>query len=265
MNIAQRNPVAVLIVVAACAVVTAVPVSASPVILGGSGSWNAWGPSPSLNTAAARVAPFWNNTSYDRNGLADIGYFMSGTPGSDVPGFYTNSPGQYLPYLGDGSTTFAVSITDPTDFTHLLSVTGWSTPGGPDDEFGLMNLASGEHYSLFNASASMGYMASFNSGGLYAFYLRSGEGRTWYSTSLDGGLNHFALFQGEHDWYLGVEDATYTTRRTADWDYNDVVVKWAAQPVPEFVPEPVPDGGSTSMLAALALLSLGAARRRWLP
>ena len=53
---------------------------------------------------------------------------------------------------------------------------------------------------------------------------------------------------------VGKEDATYTTPKPADWDYNDMVIRWA---------EPVPEVGSMSMLG-LALLSLGAARRRWL-
>jgi hypothetical protein len=258
MTTATQKLVAALVLVVTWAVVTAVPADASPFILGGPSSWNDWGPSPSPTSAAARVAPFWANSSYDRNGLAHIGQFISGTAGSDVPGFYASSPGQHLPYLGDGSTTFAVSITAATDFTQLLSVTGWRLPGVADDEFGLMDLSSGEHYALFRASDPNGSAATFHPVGMFAFYLRSGEGRTWYSTSLDDGRSHFALFQGAHGWYLGVEDATYTTRRTADWDYNDVVITWA-EPVPEVVPE----GGSTSMLG-LALLSLCAARRRWL-
>jgi hypothetical protein len=258
MTLAPQKLVAALIVVVAWAVVTAGPAGASPVILSGPSSWSDWGPSPSPSFAAARVVPFWANPSYDRNGLANIGQFISGAPGSDVPGFYASSPGQYLPYLGDGSTTFAVSITESTDFTHLLSVTGWQMPGVADNEFGFMDLSSGEHYALFRASDPKGSTATFHPAGMFAFYLRSGEGRTWYSTSLDGGRSHFALFQGAHGWYLGVEDATYTTPRTADWDYNDAVFTWA-EPVPQVVPEV----GSTSMLG-LALLSLCAARRRWL-
>ena len=250
--------------------VTAVPAGASPVILGGPSSWNDWGPSQSPTSAAASVSPFWANTSYDRNGLANIGQFLSGAPGSDVPGFYASSPGQHLPYLGDGSTTFAVSVTEATDFTQLLSVTGWQLPGVADNEFGLMDLSSGEHYALFRASDPDGRTASFYPFGMFAFYLRSGEGRTWYSTSLDGERNHFALFRGAHGWYLGVEDATYTTRKTADWDYNDAILRWdepvpkvVPEVMPEVVPEVVPEVGSTSMLG-LSLLSLYAARRRWL-
>lgn len=257
MMIAQRKLVTAAMVAATCALVPVGSVSATPVVLGGSGTWNSWGAAASTRAAVPAAQPFWANPSYDRNGLANIGYFLSGTPGSDVPHFYDSSPHAYLPYLGSGDSTFALVLDDPsqpTDFTHLISVTGWRWPVGvTDDEFGLMNLATGEHYALFNASDPLGRTASFGPAGLYAFYLISGEGRRWYSTTLDGGRNHFALFQGDNEWYLGVEDATYTTRRPADWDYNDMIIRWA---------EPVPEVGSPSMLA-LALLSLGAARRRW--
>jgi hypothetical protein len=259
MMIAQKRMVAALTVAAICAFAFAGPAGATPVVLAGPDSWNSWGAAAMTLSAARAAGPFWDNASYDRNGLANIGYFLSNTPGSDVPGFYDYSPGAYLPYLGDGSTTFALVLDDssqPTDFTHLLSVTGWKWPADSftDDELGLYNLASGERYALFSASGPLGMTVGFYPTGTYAFYLTSGEGRTWYSTELDGGRNHFALFQGENQWYLGVEDATYTTTKPADWDYNDMVVRWA---------EPVPEVGSMSMLG-LALLSLGAARRRWL-
>jgi len=248
--IAQKKMVAAVMLAATCAFVSAGSAAASPVVLAGPDSWNSW------TTSQLLSGPFWANWSYDRNGYANIGYFMSGQPGSTVPSFYDFSPGTTLPYLGDGSTMFALQLTDTTaDFTHLISVTGWRWPVGvTDDEFGVMNLATGQHYALLNASDPLGRVTSLYPAGTYAFYLTSGEGRTWYSTSLDGGRNHFALFQGENEWYLGVEDATYTTPRPADWDYNDVIIKWA---------QPVPEVGSMSMLG-LALLSLGAARRRWL-
>jgi hypothetical protein len=185
--------------------------------------------------------------SYDLNGYANVGYFISKTPSSDVPSFYAASPGITPTYLGDGSTTFALLLTDPVDFTHLLSVTAWN------DQFGLFNVATGEKYPLFRAWSTTGLTTTFYPVGIYGFYLTNGDGQTWYSTTLDGGRSHFALFKGEGLWYLGVEDATYTSVPTADWDYNDIIVKW---------PQSVPEVGNLSMLG-LGLLSLQTARRWW--
>jgi hypothetical protein len=243
--IAQKKILAAVIVAATCALAPAGSASATPVVLGGSSTWNSW------TTSQLLSGQFWANWSYDRNGLANIGYFVSGMPGSDVPGFLAASPDGTLPYLGDGSTTFALLLTDtsqPTDFGHLLSITGWN------DEFGLFNVATGDKYPLFQAWYTKGLTTSFYPVGTYGFYLSNGEGRTWTSTTLDGGRNHFAIFQdGGNEWYLGVEDATYTTPRPADWDYNDMVIKWA---------EPVPEVGTMSMMG-LGLLSLRVALRRW--
>ena len=243
----QNRLLAALVVAATVALATSAPASASPVVLAGPDSWNTWGVSTRMaRTFAPVTQPFWDNPSYDGNGLANVGYFISGRPGSDVPHFYDSSPGAYMPYLGDGSTAFGVNFTEPTDISHLFSITAWN------DEFGLFDLATGDQFSLFQAKNTMGRTTTF-APGTYGFYLVNGKGQTWYSTTLDGGRNHFVVFQGENRWYLGVEDATNATVPTSDWDYNDVLVRWA---------EPVPEVGSMSMLG-LALLSLGAARRRW--
>jgi len=224
---ARNKLVAAVTVVATCAFGIAGSASASPIVLAGPDAWNSW------STSQLQGGAFWAGGSYDRNGLANVGYYLSNTPGSDVPGFYAGSPGNTLPYLGDGTTTFALLLNDPRqqwNFTHLQSVTGW------DDEFGLFNVATGEKQALFSAWETRGLTTEFSPLGTYGFYITTGEGKTWYSTTLDGGRNHFALFQGDKDeWYLGVEDATWTTPRPADWDYNDMIVRFA-DPVP--VPEP---------------------------
>ena len=246
MIIVRKHMVGAVIVAALCAVIPAGSANAGPIALGGSDTWNSWSTSDLLS------GQFWANWSHDRNGLANIGYFMSRTPGSDVPTFYEASPGGVLPYLGDGSTTFALRLTEPwqpTEFTHLLSITGW------DDEFGLFNVETGEKYALFSAWYTRGQSREFHPTGTYGFYVANGDGQTWYSTELDGGRNHFAVFQGEDRWFLGLEDATYTTRLAADWDYNDMIVTWAE-------PTAVPEVGAMSMLG-LGVLSLGLARRRW--
>lgn len=249
MNL-QHRLLTALVVAVTVALATIAPASASPVVLRGSNSWNTWGPASSMARTLAPVAqPFWDNRSYDGNDLANVGYFISGTPGSDVPNFYRSSPGAYMPYLGDGATTFGVNFTEPTDISHLFSVTDWN------DEFGLFDLATDEHFALFRAKNTIGLTHTSFAPGSYGFYLVNGNGQTWYSTTLDRGRSHFAVFQGEDRWYMGVEDATYTSNLTADWDYNDMLVRWAA-------PEHVPEVGSMSMLG-LALLSVSAARRRW--
>jgi hypothetical protein len=169
--IAQRRVVAAAVVAAAFAFVPAGSADASPVVLAGPEVWNSWTTSDLLSGS------FWANWSYDRNGYANVGYFMSATYGSNVPGFYDASPGSTMPYLGSGSTTFALVLTDPvqpTQFTHLLSVTGWRWEGVTDDEFGLYNLATGERHALLNASDPLGSTVPFYSAGTYAFYLTSG-------------------------------------------------------------------------------------------
>lgn len=214
-------------------VLLAWPAAASPIILSGSTAWTSW----SSPTGPA----FWANPSYDRNGQANVGYYLGNVPGSDVPNFLAGSPGGTMPYLGTGSTTFAFELADGSDFDHLQSVTGWN------DTIGIYNLATGVHVPLFQAWDTKG--TSQFIGGTFAFYLTSGEGNTWYSTSLDGGRNHFALFQGPgQSWYLGIEDATWTTRRTADWDYNDFIGRVEAAPVPE--------PGSTLTMLGVGLIAI---------
>lgn len=229
--------IAIVIVLALLAVL---PAGASPIVFSGASTWTSW------TAADLAGGPFWANTSYDRNGLASIGYYISRTPGSDVPGFMNGSPGAILPFLGTGQTTFAFDITATTDFAHLQSVTGW------DDRIGVVNLVTNVQTPLFTAWSTRGTSATLTPG-IYAFYLTSGEGYTWTSNTLDNGRNHFALFSGPEAYYLGIEDATWSTRRTADWDYNDFVGR-----IPN---EPVPEPGSTLTMLAVGLAGLAARRR----
>lgn len=211
---------------------------AAPIVL--SGSWGS-------GTA------FWNNTSYDRNGQANIGNWIMNQGASDVPNFYSNSPSIGASWLGNGTATFMFDLTDTTALTHWFSVTGWN------DEFGLYN--DNTRIPLGNAwdqqYASTGRTTMLFTPGVWGIYMRSGEGNYWYSGQLGpDGRSHFALFQGEtaYNWYLGIEDATFNTPRTADWDYNDVILELEAQPVPE--------PGSMSLIA-LGLGSIAVARRKW--
>ncbi len=209
---------------------------ASPVILSGS-----WGTSTA----------FWNNTSYDRNGQANIGNWIMGSGASDVPNFYSNSPNIGATWLGDGTGTFLFDLTDPTLLTHWFSVTGW------DDEYGIYQASDGYRIPLGTAwqqqYADTGRSIALFTPGIWGLYLVSGEGNTWYSGQITDGRSHFALFQGQDSWYVGIEDATWNTPRTADWDYNDVILEVTPMPVPE----PVSLG-----TFGLGLLAIAALKRR---
>ncbi len=182
--IPQKKLLAALVVTATVALAPAVPASASPVVLAGPDYWTTWGmAAPMARTFAPVAHPFWDNPSYDGNGLANVGYFISGTPGSDVPNFYGASPGAYMPYLGDGSTAFGVNFTEPTDISHLFSVTAWN------DQFGLFNLATGDQFPLFQAWDTKGLTTTFFAPGTYGFYLtngketRPGSARPWMAAA----------------------------------------------------------------------------------
>lgn len=209
---------------------------AAPIVLGGSSTYTAW---------TMSSATFWNNTSYDRNGQANIGRWLTGTGGSDVPGFYDDSPYLNPDYLGGGSTQFGWN--GSLDITHVLSVTGWN------DMFGVYDLVTGMHYYMGSAWDTTPSGTSYYPN-QWGFWLYSGEGNLWRSGELDNGRSHFALFNDGNRYWLGIEDATWDTRRTSDWDYNDVVLEWQV----ESVPEPVGLG-----TFAFGLLALAAMKKRW--
>jgi hypothetical protein len=226
----------------------AAPVAASPITLGGSSAWNAWA-SPVPGSGA-----FWANVSYDRNGQANVGYYLGTVPGSDVPNFLAGSPGGTPPYLGTGGTTFGFDLGYALDVTYLQGVTGW-----PDSEFGLFPLGDpGTLFSLVHTRDPKGILQRTGFQGQFGFYLTSRAG-TWRSTSLDRGRSHFAFFQGDGAWYLGIEDAPWDAvsgiNKAADWDYNDMILK-----IQE--PTPVPEPGSILMFLT-GLGFVGGLRRRW--
>ena len=221
----------------ACALLVPLVVEAAPISLGGSNANYAW---------TMSSATFWNNTSYDRNGHANIGNWLSGTGGSDVPGFYNDSPNLYPSQIGYGNYQFGWD--GGLTVTHVESVTGW------DDSYGVYDLNTGQKVILGTAWESTPHGGVFYPN-QWGFWLTSGEGNTWYSGGpLDGGRSHFALFNAGNTYWLGIEDATWTTRRTADWDYNDVILTFEAQPVPE----PIGLGTMALGLSAIAFL-----KRRW--
>ena len=192
---------------------------ASPIVLAGSPTLTPWG------AADLAGGPFWANTSFDGDGVANVGYYLSGTPGSVVPNFYQNSPAEFMPYLGSGATTFDWSIMPGMPVTSLQGVTAWN------DTLYLLPTGTPNIYTL----------------ALQTPY------HTWYSNALDGGRSHFAAFQGSDAWYIGIEDMTWS--QGADWDYNDLVVS-----IPD--PTPVPEPGSTLAMMGLGLIAIGRKLRR---
>jgi len=180
----------------------AAPTAASPIILSGPG----WTSDP--------AGAFWNNVSYDGNGIANVGDFLLGPPGSDWPGFYANSPSLTdLVWLGDGS---AFIWDSQASYTVLLSgVTAWS------DTF------------TIRPDGALVFTSPYD---------------VWTSDTLDGGRSHFAVFDSPTAWYIGMEDATWLSSQTADWDMNDLIVM-----IPK---QPVPDGGSTVLLLGMAVAVL---------
>lgn len=222
----------------------AAPATAGPIVLDGSSARYAW------TSPAAGSGAFWANPSYDRNGLANVGYFLGNVAGSDVPAFYANSPGGLFPYLGSGGTTFAFDVpAQGLETSYLQGVTGW-----PDSEFGVFSLGNpGTLLALNHTWDPKGLTWTTPISGPFGFYLTSQAG-TWRSTDLDGGRSHFALFQGPDAWYLGIEDATWATARTSDWDYNDFIVRLDE-------PTPVPEAGTG--LLALSGVFLAALKRKW--
>jgi len=210
-------------------VCTATFVNAGPlVITGGSTTWNTWGASQ-LDSGT-----FWSNRSYDRNGLANIGYYLSGTLGSDVPGFLDGSPHAFLPYLGSGATTFAFLADGSESATFMGGTSGWR------DTFGWFDLSSPNTlHPLFDQSATKGgvYGMAPTIGSYYGFYLSTPIG-TWRTTQLDNsGRAHCALFQSAVGYYVACEDSNNAQPRPADWDFNDMIVEVPLEDTPP-VPEP---------------------------
>ena len=189
------------------------PAGATPIVLSGSSAWN-------LGAGA-----FWDNPSYDGNGFANVGVYLSGTPGSDVPGFYVNSPGAVMPYLGDGGTTFTFTIDSPADVVALQGVTAWQ------DSFVLIPWGAPNQYAL-------GFQTPYH---------------LWRSDTLDAGWSHFAVFRGDGFYYVGMEDIARAGR--PDNDHNDLIVR-----IPES--RTVPEAGGTIALLAAGLAAMGAWRVR---
>jgi hypothetical protein len=214
-------------------------VNADPIAIGGDSTWNSWG------SAQLSSGPFWANMSYDcgRSVTGNVGHYLSGTAGCNEPGFLDLSPVEFMPYLGQGSSTFSFT-TGETSATFMQGVSAWTS------DFGWFDVNTGDTYSLFNKNAQRGGTYQFSPTAQYGLYLNT-QGGDWYSTMLDAnGRSHFALFQSDTSWYIGIEDLDLA--HNSDWDYNDLVVE---------IPKPVPEPASL-MLLGTGLIGLATRFRK---
>lgn len=197
--------------------------NAGPIVTSGSSTWNTW------NSSQLNSGPFWANTSYDGNGFANVGYYVSGTPGSNVPGFYDFSPNAFLPYLGSGTSTFSFLADSSESVTFLQGVSAWTSM------FGWFDVNNPDTLNpLFTKNGTRGTTLTLTLTNQYGFYLDTPIG-VWRSTEINDGRSHFAIFQSPTSYVIGVEDSNFNEVPTSDWDYNDIVVS-----VPKSAPVPEP-------------------------
>jgi len=207
------------------------------------GAWNNWVTPTGNGTSGA----FWDIASWDGPGC-NVGFWLRG-PGSGCLNttfgdFYTSSPAVdnvAVTFLGTGSGTFTVTGDDTSRLTGINAGIGASALSATN-EIGWFNLDDPTRQQLYPLVTGAGVLPGFTTpSGNYGFYahvtIPGTPTQTYYSDTLQGGLNQFMLFDitldGHRRYVLGFEDLVTTSPWGSDYDYNDMMLVLNYQSVPE--------------------------------
>jgi len=189
--------------------------------------------------------PYWDHRSYDAPYVGmNIGNCLTGVGSCSMP----DAPGA-IPFWGTTyySGTDSGGAFDPNYFfakdtpgstaALMLEIAGFKNT----NVFGwfVTNSAGtllGAKHELFSGPQGVGTPPiTFTPTTYYGFYLTTQEHYTFYTLSSLGSdpLNqHFAVFQDGPSYWLGMEDLKFNCN-PSDKDYQDMVVRVTAVPVPE--------------------------------
>jgi hypothetical protein len=173
---------------------------------------------------------FWANTSWDVGGQKNVGYYLTSTGGG--AGVIPDFPGA-IPYWGIGTgfdSNFYFHKTGSSGSNVVLKVE--VSDYANDNVFGYYLHSDGVLHPLFTGGQSPPATNFLAPAGDYGFYLINKTGNIWKT---EGTGKHFAVFQqsstpGAEIYWIGIEDLPWSN---TDKDYNDMIVKVSAVPVPE--------------------------------
>jgi len=192
-----------------------------------SAGFQTWG----TTDLGANGVPYWDGASSDGSGK-NVGYWLTNSGAFSG----TAGPGA-IPYwgfsTGAADTNFYFTSSGGTNLAALqIEIAG----NAGSNKFGWYELSNGNiaTHLLFDGPAGAGATATFAPTGNYGFYLETANNGTFYTQSTlygsDKGNQHFALFQGNNAFWLGIEDLPFAS---SDKDYNDMIIKITSTGVPE--------------------------------